>query len=163
MRALKYIAIFMTILVVVTLLLVGYFFATASVSIVAYRAKGIQCADIPERFEQIKTSVEEATFVGTRFAMEPLGEAEEYALITYTVRLSNQCLVPIDMIEIQITPQNGDVLQLGNPEIHSLKAKTQGDFTATILAPKGSHSIRELIVSYYVWGVSYSIKELYQE
>lgn len=163
LRALKYIAIFMVILLVVTLLLVSYFFATASVSIVAYDAKGVPCADNPAEFAQIKASLEEETFIGTRFVTTPLGNAEEYALITYTVRLSNQCLVPIDMIEIQVVPQPTDLLQLGGTEVRSLNPKTQGEFTASILVPKGSHSIRELIVTYYVWGVSFDIKETYQE
>ena len=160
-RALKYIAIFMTILVVVTLLLVGYFFATASVRIVAYGAQTKQCAEDQAEFDQIKAAVKDETFVGTRFSYEEMGEAQDYALITYTVRLSNQCLVPIDMIEIQVVPDPNDVLQLGNNKIHSLNAKTQGEFTATILTPKGSHTVRELLVTYYVWGVSFEIKETY--
>jgi hypothetical protein len=161
LRSLKYIAIFMVILVVITLLLVGYFFTTASVSIAAYGATGRQCADSPEEFERIKASLAEETFIGTRFSNMPIGNAEEYALITYTLRLSNQCLVPIDMIEIQVVPLPTDVLQLGDGETHSLQAKTTGDFTATILVPKDSHSVRELIVTYYVWGVSFQLKATY--
>ena len=163
MRALKYIAIFFMIMVIVSLLLVGYFFATASVSIVAYKAKGATYADIPEQLERIITSVENKTFIGTLFSSEPLNDPEDYVLITYTVRLSNQCLVPIDMIEIQIVPNPTDVLQLGDQDIRSLNPKSIGDFTATIMARKDSHSVREIIITYYVWGVSFSVKETYRE
>lgn len=161
MRALRYIAIFMVILVVFTLLLTGYFFLTASVSITAFDAKGVQAADVPEEFQRIKTSVEEETFMGTLFGTKEIGEAEDYVLITYTLRVSNQCLVSIDMIEVQVVPDPADVLQLGDSAVHFLKAKTEGEVTATILAPKTSHAVRELIVTYYVWGVSFSIKETY--
>ena len=161
MRFLKYFAIFMVILVLLTLLLVGYFYATASVSIIAYGAKGQACADQPIEFQRIKTSTEENTFIGTRFTDEPLGEAADYALITYTLRLSNQCLVPIDMIEIQVVPEATDSLQLGSEEVSSLNPKTQGDFTATILVPRDSHSVRRLIVTYYVWGMPFDIAAVY--
>lgn len=161
MRALRYIAIFMVILVVFTLLLTGYFFLTASVSITAFDAKGVQAADVPEEFQRVKTSVEEETFMGTLFGPKEIGEAEDYVLITYTLRVSNQCLVSIDMIEVQVVPDPSDVLQLGDSAVHFLKAKTEGEVTATILAPKTSHAVRELIVTYYVWGVSFSIKETY--
>ena len=163
MRALKYIAIFMVILVVIALLLVGYFFATASVSIAAYGANGRQCAEEPETFAKIKDAVEDGTFTGTRFSYDALGNAEDYALITYTVRLSNQCLVPIDMIEIQVVPNPTDILQLSDPEIRYLNPKSLGDFTATILVPRESHSVRQLIVTYYVWGISFNIQATYNE
>jgi len=149
-------------MVVVSLLLVGYLFSTASVNIVAYQAKGATYAEVPEQLEYIKASVENKTFMGTLFSSEPLEAPEDYVLITYTVRLNNQCLVPIDMIEIQIVPNPTDILQLGDPEIRSLNSKSVGDFTATIMTPKDNHSVREIIITYYVWGVSFSVKETYR-
>ncbi len=161
LRPLKLIAMFLAIVLVVALLFVGYFFITANVSIAAFRAQGVQTAEVPEQFEKIKTSVEEKTFQGTLFGTNPIGDAEDYVLLTYTIRLSNQCLVPIDMIEVQVVPDPTDILQLRDPTIHSLGPKSQGDITATILAPKESHAVRELVVTYYVWGVSFTIKETY--
>ena len=163
MRALKYIALLMTILLVLSLLFVGYFFMTASVSIVAFKAQGMQATEVPEQFEKIKFSVANSTFRGTYFNTTPLDEAEKYALITYTLRISNDCLVPIDMIEVQVVPNPDDVLQLGDHAVYSLPPKSQGDITATILTLKQSHSVRELLVTYYVWGVSFTIQETYKE
>lgn len=163
MRALKYIAIFMAILLILSLLFVGYFFLTANVSIVAFKAQGVQAADVPEQFEGIKASVENETFRGTYFNNTPLGEAEKYALVTYTLRIGNDCLVPIDMIEVQVVPNPNDLLQLGDQAVYSLQPKSQGDITATILTLKESHSVRELLVSYYVWGISFTIQETYRD
>jgi hypothetical protein len=95
---------------------------------------------------------------GVMFSQEEIGDAAEYAFITYTLELSNQCLVPIDMIEIQVIPQDGDVLQIGDFEVHSLQPKTSGIVTATILTLKDNHSVREVLITYYVWGVSFSIR-----
>ena len=161
MRILKWLMIFMIALVVLSLLLVGYFYATAYVSIAAFKAEGVSAAAQPDRFSEIKTALDQNAFIGTRFSTAPLGEAADYALITYTLRLSNQCLVPVDMVEVQVVPDPKDIAQIGDLTVHSLDAKSQGDITATILTAKDSNAIRELIVTYYVWGVSFSIRETY--
>lgn len=162
MRALKFIAMLMAILLVLSLIFVGYFFLTANVSIVAFKAQGVQATEVTERFEGIRASVANRTFRGTYFSISPLEDAEKYALITYTLRISNDCLVPIDTIEVQVVPHPDDVLQLGDHAVYSLPPKSQGDITATILTLKGSHSVRELLVTYYVWGVSFTIQETYR-
>lgn len=161
MRILKYVMILMIALVVLSLALVGYFFATAKVSIVQYSASGTPATEQQTLFDELKTKIAQKSFQGTQFQTAELGEAADYAFITYTLRLSNQCLVPIDMVEVQVVPDPADVLQLGDLNVHSLDAKSQGDITATLLTSKNSHSIRELIVTYYVWGVSFTIRETY--
>ena len=148
-------------LVVLALLVVGYFYATARVSIAAYKAEGVAASENAALFAQAQEAIAQGTFEGTVFNDAALGPIENYAWITYTLRLSNQCLVPVDMVEVQVVPDPQDVLQLGHTEVRSLEAKTMGDVTATILTAKDSHSIRELIVTYYVWGVSFSIRETY--
>ena len=161
LRGLKFFAVLIVLLVIIAFLLVGYFFATASVSITAFGATGKQCADHVEEFNSIKAALEDETFIGTRFSFEPLKEAQDYALITYSVRLSNQCLVPIDMIEIQVVPDPTDILQLGQTKVYSLQPKSEGEFSATVMVPRESHSVRQLIVTYYVWGVSFDVKATY--
>ncbi|MEA4928644.1 MAG: hypothetical protein VB104_08205 [Candidatus Limiplasma sp.] len=148
-------------LVVLALLLVGYFYATARVSITAYKAEGMAASENAALFAQTQEALAQGTFEGTVFNDAALGPMENYAWITYTLRLSNQCLVPVDMVEVQVVPDPQDVLQVGNAQVQSLDAKTIGDVKATILTAKDSHSIRELIVTYYVWGVSFSIRETY--
>ncbi len=161
MKALKAIAIIMVVLVVAAAGIIGYFYATATVRISAFKAEGAQAVNQAERFAAVKASVEKGGFIGTRFTDEVIGEADDYAFITYTVRLRNDCLAPIDTIELQITPVEGDVLQIGDLSVHSLAARSEGDLTATILTEKGNHSIRELVVTFYMWGVSFQIKETY--
>ncbi|MDD3411348.1 MAG: hypothetical protein PHY12_11130 [Eubacteriales bacterium] len=161
MRALKWIAIGMAALLLVTLGVTGYFFATANVRIAAYKAEGMQATANQPLFEQLKAQVADETFEGTLFQTGELGSIEDYAFITYTLRLSNQCLVPIDMVEVRVVPGSGDALQIGDLAVHSLGAQSQGDITATILTAKDSHAIRELVVTYYVWGVSFTIQETY--
>ncbi len=161
MRLLKGLAIGLTVLLGLALGLVGYFYATAKVTIEDIQASGMQASGDAARFEAVKAATAAETFEGTRFTQDALGSAEDYAFITYTVRVSNQCLVPIDMIEVQIVPESGDVLQIGDYEVRSLNAKSRGDISATILTAKESQPLRNVIVTYYVWGVSFTVKGSY--
>jgi hypothetical protein len=150
--------LFMIALVIVVVVVVGYFFFTAKVTVADCDINGSPASQQADLFNQMKSYVALDAFPGTMFTDEEIGDAADYAFITYTLQLSNQCLVPIDMIEIQVLPETGDVLQIGDFNVHSLAAKTSGSVSATILTAKDSHSVREVLITYYVWGVSFSIR-----
>ena len=162
MRGLKIAAIASVSLLLVMVLMVGYLFLTAEVRVTGVEVVGVSAAQDPAAFETLKNSVVEETFQGTLY-QKPLEweDPSEYVYLTYTLYIRNDCLVPIDMIEVQVVPQATDILQIGDFSVKSLDAKSEGDLTAQILAPKDTHSVRELIVTYYVWGVSFSLKTTY--
>ena len=162
MKGLKIAAIASFSLLLVMLVLVGYLFMTAEVEVVNVTAHGVSASADPVAFERLKASVDEGTFQGTLF-QKPLEwkDASEYVYITYTIRLRNNCLVPLDMVEGQVIPLSTDILQIGDYDVRSLDLKSEGDLTASILAPKDTHSVRELIVTYYLWGFSGSVKTLF--
>lgn len=161
MRGLKIAAIASFSLLLVMILLVGYLFLTAEVQVVEIKAQGIPCANDPAAFEKLKTSVMEDTFQGTLF-QKPLEwkDASEYVYLTYTIRLRNNCLVPIDMVEAQVVPQSTDILQIGSLDVKSLNLKDEGDLTVQILTSNDAHSVREVIVTYYLWGFSGSLRTI---
>ena len=146
MRGLKIAAIASVSLLLVMALLVGYLFLTAEVQAAAISAQGISAGNDPDAFEQLKNAVTEGTFQGTLY-QKPLEwkDASEYVYLTYTLRIRNNCLVPIDMIEVQVVPQSTDILQMGDFAVHSLQAKTEGDITVRVLAPKDTHPVLSLI------------------
>lgn len=162
MKGLKIAAIASVSLLLVMLVLVGYLFLTAEVQVVSVSAQGISAANDTVAFEHLKNSVLENTFQGTLY-QKPLEwkDASEYVYLTYTIRLRNNCLVPIDMVEAQVVPLSTDILQIGDFQVKSLDLKSEGDLTVQILAPKDTHSVRELIVTYYLWGVSGSVKTIF--
>lgn len=162
MRGLKIAAIVCMLLLLCCIAFAGYLFMTAEVSVVSITAQGIPASQNPEAFEKLKQAVEDETFYGTLYQKpQEWKESSEYVFLNYTLRIRNDCLVPIDMIEVQVVPQHGDVLQMPDLAVHSLDLKNEGDMTVQILAPKDTHSIREMIVTYYVWGVSFSLKTTY--
>ena len=162
MKGLKFIAIATFSLLLVVCILVGYLFMTAEVLIVDVTAHGIPAQNDSEAFENLKRSVEEETFYGTLY-QKPLEwqDASEYVYLTYELTIRNNCLVPIDMLEVQVVPQTTDILQLPDLKVKSLDLKSEGTMTVQILAPKDTHPVRELIVTYYLWGVSGSIRTIY--
>ena len=161
MRALKIAAIIMVSLLMAMLLMLGYLFLTAEVTVEAVTSSGINAGEKPDDFATLQASLDENTFMGTLFHKpEEWKSAEEYVYLQFNVRLRNGCLVPIDMVEVQVVPQPTDILQLADRQVHSLEAKQEADFSAMILAPKDTHPVREIIVSYYVWGVSFQLRTL---
>jgi len=65
------------------------------------------------------------------------------------------------MIEVQVIPQSDDILQKADLKVKSLDLKSEGEIQVQILAPKNTHPIREMIVTYYLWGVSGHLKTVY--
>lgn len=160
MRGLKIAAIAAFSMLLVMVGLVGYLFMTAEVQVIDIQAQGIAVA--PAELDQIKQSIEQETFYGTLF-QKPLEwkDASEYVNLTYTLRIRNNCLVPIDMIEVQVIPQSDDILQKADLKVKSLDLKSEGDVQVQILAPRNAHPIREMIVTYYLWGVSGNLRTIY--
>lgn len=159
MKALKLMAILCTVVLLALGGFVLYFFKTANVEIVSIQSEGISLSQDSDLFQDVVDKVQNQTFIGTIFQKPTEWKhADDYIILNYTIHLKNGCLVPIDMIEIQIVPKSEDILQFGNSSINSLSEKAEEDFSASILTSKESNAVREIIVTYYVWGISFSLR-----
>ena len=155
----KYIAILSVLVLIVTLVGVGYLYMTANIVVEAISVIATDAPSQEALFNDLKTQVRLGAVVGTPYVGEvELTGPEDYQFYTYTVRLKNNCTVPADMVEIQITPMAGDVLQIGSSADVKVPAGQSADVSATILTSKNMHSIREIVVTYYVWGAPFTIK-----
>ena len=160
MRGLKVTAIAAIALLLVMVSLVAYLFLTAEVQVVNISAEGKEIN--AEDFDALKTAIDQETFYGTLYQKPFEWKASsEYVRLTYKIKLRNNCLVPIDMIEVQVVPQADDILQFPDLDVKSLDLKSEGVIETSILAPKNTHSIRDMIVTYYLWGVSGNLKTVY--
>ena len=154
----KPLAIILVILVLAALVGVGYLYFTSNLTVSFSSVVATDPVNQTEAFSQIRTAVENETFIGTRFSSEQLGGPEDYLFYTWTVHLENKSFLPADTVEIQITPMTGDVLLLGDTEEHSLDSRRTADLTATVLTSRGMHSVREATVTWYVWGLPFSVR-----
>ncbi len=157
----KYAAIAAVLLLIACLIGVGYLYLTTNVTVEAIGVVAVEASTQPDLFNQLRQQVENQSVVGTAFTTTPLGDAENYQFYTYTIRLKNNCFVTADMVEVQVTPMQGDVLQLADEAARALPARTTGDLGATILTDVNMHSVRELNISYYMWGVPFTIRTTY--
>lgn len=155
----KYFAILSVLILIVTLVGVGYMYMTANIVV---EAVGVIATDAPSQetlFNELKEQVRLGAVVGTPYVgTQELSGAENYQFYTYTVRLRNNCSVPADMVELQVTPMAGDILQIGSSADVKLPAGQTVDATATILTDVNMHAIREVTVTYYIWGVPFTMK-----
>ncbi len=157
----KYAAIAAVLLLIACLIGVGYLYLTTNVTVEAIGVVAVEAATQPDLFNQLRQQVEDQSVIGTAFTTAPLSDAANYQFYTYTIRLKNNCFVTADMVEVQVTPMQGDVLQLADEAARALPARTTGDLGATILTDVNMHSVRELNISYYMWGVPFTIRTTY--
>ena len=160
MRGLRFAAIASFSLLLVMLGLVGYLFWTAEVEIVDVQ---IESASVTEaELQYIQTAIEQDTFYGTLYQKpRQWMQASDYVWLTYKLRIRNHCLGPRDMLEVQVVPTADDIIQTADLRVKSLDAKSEGIIQVQILTSKNAHSIRELITTYYLWGVSGNTKTVY--
>ena len=155
-------AILSVILLIACLLGIGTLYATAGMAVESVGVIAVEASSQPALFSQLRQQVESGSVLGTAYTSQTwLEDASNYQFYTYTIRLRNDCFVTADMIEVQVTPMDGDVLQIGNYAVNQLASRATGDMQATILTAIGMHPVRELIVTYYVWGMPFSLKTTY--
>ena len=155
----KYIAILSVLVLIVALLGVGYLYMNANIAVEAVSVIATDALSQETLFNELKNQVRLGAVIGTPYVgAAELSGPEDYQFYTYTVRLKNNSTVPADMVELQITPMSGDILQIGSSADMKLPAGQTVDATATILTSKHMHSIREVNITYYIWGAPFTMK-----
>jgi len=155
----KYFAILTVLILIATLVGVGYMYMTANIFVDAVGVVATEAANQPVHFAELRQQLRLGAVTGTPFVQsQELADAESYQFLTYTIRLKNDTAVTADMVELQVTPMAGDVLQIGSYHDVKLPAGQTVDATATILTAKDMHPIREVTITYYIWGVPFTMK-----
>jgi len=151
-------------LVILLLIIVGcgaYLYTTAHVTLEDISLSVAPATEYATQFYDYQQRFENESITGILFQNTLTGTAEEYAFRTYAVTLSNRCLIPAERIELQIIPVEGDVLQLLNEPVPILAAGSSGILGAVLLTNASVHSVREIIITYYLWGYRFTIRHTY--
>jgi len=157
----KALAILSVIVLIASIVGVGYLYMTASMVVIGLDVIAVEAATQPELLSQLKSQVESGSVLGTAYTSQTwLEDASAYQFLTYTVRLQNNTFVTADMVELQVTPMSGDVLQIGDYTPKALQSHATGDIQATILTDATMHATRELNVTYYIWGLPFSLRTI---
>ncbi|MBQ2952611.1 MAG: hypothetical protein IJE07_03565 [Clostridia bacterium] len=155
----KIFAILSVLVLLLTLVGVGSLYMTANIYVDACGVVTMEATAKQETFDSLAEQVRLNAVVGTPFTSSTsLEGAEAYQFCIYTIRLKNDCRIPAEMVEVQISPMAGDVLQVGGAPFGTVAPGSTTDLTAVILTQAGMHSVREVTVTYYMWGIPFSIK-----
>ena len=152
----KVFAIFLIVLVLAAVIGVGWLYLNARMDIRFDSCIANDGYTQAEVFNSVKAKLKNDTFIGTRFTKEELETADQYQFLTYTIHVNNHSFLKAEVIEIRITPMQGDVLQLGDETAHDLPSGRQTDLSATILTDRNMHSVREATVTWYFWGLPFT-------
>ena len=154
----KPLAIILVVLVLAAVVGVGWLYLNARMDIRFVSCVANDGVDQAEVFDTLKTRVKNSTFVGTLFTKEEPGTADQYQFLTYTLHFNNHSFLKAEVIEIRITPMQGDVIQIGEEYVHDLPAGQQMDLTATIMTARNMHAVREATITWYFWGLPFTEK-----
>ncbi len=151
-------AIILIVLVLAAVCAVGYVYLTARIDVQFVSCIATDAVSQLDYFNDMRDKLTSGSFVGARFSSGDPGTADQYQFLTYTVRLNNRAFLTAEVIEIRITPMQGDVLQVGDEFAHDLPSGQQMDLSAMILTTREMHSVREATVSFYFWGIPFTTK-----
>lgn len=155
----KIFAILSVLVLLLTLVGVGSLYMTANIYVDACGVVTIGAADRQDMFDALSDQLRLGAVVGTPFSSTAeLTRAEDYQFCIYTIRLKNDCRIPAEMVEVQISPMAGDVLQVGDAPLFTVQPGATTDATAVLLTAANMHAIREVTVTYYMWGIPFSLK-----
>lgn len=149
------------VLVLLTAGVLGYGLFNTSLQVTGKALDVIPASQRAGEFEALKGSVERNSLIGTILKKDPLGSAEEYSYYMYTLRLHNPGLVDAEMVELQIAPMNQDVLFYGETQEIVIPAQGTRDVWCVLLTKGTPHAVRDIYVTYYLWGHPHEVKFTY--
>ncbi len=103
---------------------------------------------------------------GTVFDKVVTGSPADYSILRYSLRVRNRGLLPARMLEAVVVPVTGDVLCYSQQDAQGQDVNQALDLApgrettlhCYLLTRRGLHSVRELQVSYYIWGNPFLLK-----
>ena len=157
-RVMKPAAIIVIVLCIAALAGTGYLYFTSNVDISFAGCIATDALDQQETFSQLTGDLKDGILVGTPFTQDVDSSPEAYQFYTFSVRVDNKSFLRAEQVEIQVTPMSGDVLQMGAQYVSDISPRSSADLSATILTTKTAHNVRELTVSYYIWGIPFFVR-----
>ena len=153
----KAIAKFLTLVTVLVLLAGGYVIWASELKVAPGGAVVESAADRAQAFEGIRQSAETGSADLVMYADSIDYGADQYVFVTYTLRLRNLNALPAEWMQLDIVPQEGDVLMV-KATIEDVPAFNEQLFTVVLMTDRTVASYaRSATLTYYVYGHEISI------
>ena len=156
--------------VLVLMLMLGgvlvYGLVNTHVQVVDGKVQVIACSAYPDEFARLQAAAQQSALVGTVFQQNIEGSAGEYSLLVYALQLKNPGFLPMEMVELQVSPLAEDQLSYteGSAEGAVPQITVGPGRTATlrqVLMTKATgkpRTVRDLYITYYIWGNPFTVK-----
>ena len=158
----KTLAIILTVLVLLVSGVLGYALFNTALVVEGQGLQVISAADMPEEFNALRQAVGSNTVSGALFRNQEIVNAGDYNFYVYTLRLKNNCLVPACMTEVQLSPLQMDVLCYDEDVRVDIAPGESRDVWCVLLTEGTPTAVRELTVTYYLWGNPQTVKYTYE-
>ncbi len=155
------------VLIVLTLIVggaLGYALFNTDLKVMGKSLEVLPAGERAAQFDALRAAVERQSLMGTVLKTDFTGPAENYSYYIYTLRLENRCLVPAEMVEMQISPMAGDVLFYGDTAGEIIIPPGENRDVWCVLLTEGTpHPVRDIYVTYYLWGHPQEVKYTYDD
>ena len=144
---------FLAVVTVLAVLFAGYVVWAADSS-VSYQGYQVESAlDRSDAFNGVISAARSGGDSVVSYDISNIGAAEQYEFVTYTVKISNRDVLPLEWIDIQLTSQTGDVLMV-KPTISDVPAFNQALVSFSLLVDRNAASgyQRSATLTYYIYG-----------
>ncbi len=156
----KKIAVILSILALAMLGVTLWGVIGAQLGLTVEGVRALPQSEFEQRFVRLSEQIENGGVRGVVYENSPLGPMDGYVILEYTIRVENQGLIPAQMLEALVVPLKGDVLCISQQEFDGMDvnapvnapAGRQMRLRCYLLTKKDQHAVRDLQVSYYVWG-----------
>ena len=140
----------------------GYLYMTSSVIVTDVELAVCEANTQTALFGELKTQVTNGNAAATIFSENIPETPDECVFLQYSVKLENKTFVPAEQIEIRVTPSlPGDYVQMAETMPVDLAPGKRGTVNAVLLAEQKARTTREMIISYYLWGLPFFIRTTY--
>ncbi len=157
--------VFAWILVVITVLTVGlavYELATLKLGTEAVQVSVTPASRSEALLEDMRAGMDNDSLTGRIFSREAIGNAEDYVFITYTVPVKNMNFLSAEWIELVVSPQEGDIVQVSTGDAQKLPGLSRADLSATVLCRLSEQEAAarkpSLEINYFLFGRPYSFE-----
>ena len=154
-------AIGLMILLLLAAGLVGFGLFHTNLLVIGKSVQTVPASQMEGEFQVLRDKVHHQSLLGTMLKSGELGESKDYSYFMYTLRLKNAGLVPAEMVEIQIAPISSDVLFYGETGEITIAPGETKDVWCVLLTQGSPHPVRDIYVTYYLWGHPQEVKYTY--
>lgn len=154
----KYVAI---ILMIITLAAGGVAVYALLNTSMAVEGQGFQAISASERaneFLTLQSVMDRNALQGVVYRSAALDDPDAYSYYIYTLRLHNKCLVPAEMVELQVSPAQTDVLMYGESGEIIIPANGTRDVWCAVVTQGAPVAARDITITYYLCGNPYSVR-----